>query len=31
LRFHSYFLNIVSQKLSHNPEDRILRGCQLES
>jgi 5'-phosphate synthase pdxT subunit len=29
LRFHSYFLNMVSQKLSHNPEDRILRGRQL--
>jgi 5'-phosphate synthase pdxT subunit len=29
LRFHSYFLNMVSQKLSHNPEDGILRGSQL--
>jgi 5'-phosphate synthase pdxT subunit len=29
LRFHSYFLNMISQKLSHNPEDRILRGGQL--
>lgn len=29
LRFHSYFLNMVSQKLSHNPEERILRGRQL--
>jgi pyridoxal 5'-phosphate synthase pdxT subunit len=29
LRFHNYFLNMVSQKLSHNPEDRILRGGQL--
>jgi 5'-phosphate synthase pdxT subunit len=29
LRFHSYFLNMVSQKLSHNPEDRILQGSQL--
>ncbi|MGQ9546020.1 MAG: pyridoxal 5'-phosphate synthase glutaminase subunit PdxT [Dehalococcoidia bacterium] len=25
LRFHSYFLNMVSQKLSHNPGDGILR------
>ena len=31
LRFHSYFLDIVSQKLSHNPEDGILRGSQLGS
>jgi 5'-phosphate synthase pdxT subunit len=31
LRFHSYFLNIVSQKLSHNLEDGILRGSQLGS
>jgi len=31
LRFHSYFLNIVSQKPSHNQEDRILRGSQLVS
>jgi 5'-phosphate synthase pdxT subunit len=29
LRFHNYFLNMVRQKLSHNPEDRILRGSQL--
>ena len=29
LRLHSYFLNMVSQKLSHNPEDGILRGSQL--
>jgi 5'-phosphate synthase pdxT subunit len=29
LRFHSYFLNMVSQKLSHNPEDRILQSSQL--
>jgi len=29
LRFHSYFLNMVSQKLSHNPEDGTLRGSQL--
>jgi 5'-phosphate synthase pdxT subunit len=31
LRFHSYFLNMVSQKLSHNPEDGILQGSQLRS
>ena len=31
LRFHSYFLNIVSQKLSHNPENGILRGSRLSS
>ena len=31
LRFHSYFLNMVSQKLSHNPEDGILRGNKLRS
>jgi 5'-phosphate synthase pdxT subunit len=31
LRFHNYFLNMVSQKLSHNPEDRILQGSQLVS
>jgi 5'-phosphate synthase pdxT subunit len=31
LRFHSYFLNTVSQKLSHNPEDGILRGSRLGS
>jgi 5'-phosphate synthase pdxT subunit len=30
LRFHSYFLNMVNQKLSHNP-DGILRGSQLGS
>jgi len=29
LRFHSYFLNMVSKKLSHNPEDGILQGSQL--
>ena len=29
LRFHSYFLNMVSQKLSPNPEAGILRGSQL--
>ncbi|HXZ95198.1 MAG TPA: pyridoxal 5'-phosphate synthase glutaminase subunit PdxT [Dehalococcoidia bacterium] len=31
LRLHSYFLNIVSQRLSHNPEDGILRGSRLSS
>jgi len=31
LRFHSYFLNMISQKLPHNPEDRILQGSQLGS
>jgi 5'-phosphate synthase pdxT subunit len=31
LRFHSYFLNMVSQKMSHNPEDAILRGNQCMS
>jgi len=31
LRFHSYFLSMVSQKLSRNPEDRILQGIQLGS
>ncbi|MGA2670606.1 MAG: pyridoxal 5'-phosphate synthase glutaminase subunit PdxT [Dehalococcoidia bacterium] len=31
LRFHKYFLNMVSQKLSHNPEDGILRGSRLGS
>jgi len=31
LRFHSYFLSMVSQKPSHNPEDRILQGSQLGS
>jgi len=30
LRFHSYFLNMVSQKLSHNPEGGILRGSRLK-
>jgi len=29
LRFHSYFLNMVGQKLSYNPEDGILQGSQL--
>lgn len=28
LRFHSYFLDIISQKQSHNPEDEILRGSR---
>jgi 5'-phosphate synthase pdxT subunit len=31
LRFHSYFLNMISQKLSHDPADRILQGSQLVS
>jgi 5'-phosphate synthase pdxT subunit len=31
LRFHRYFLNMISQKLSHNPEDGILRGSRLGS
>jgi 5'-phosphate synthase pdxT subunit len=31
LRVHSYFLSMVSQKLSHNSEDRILQGSQLVS
>ena len=31
LRFHNYFLNMVSQELSHNPEDKILQGSQLGS
>ena len=29
LRLHSYFLNMVSKKLPHNPEDRILQSSQL--
>jgi len=29
LRFHSYFLNMVSQKLSRKPGDGILQGSQL--
>ena len=29
LRFHSYFLNMVSQRLSHNHGDEVLRGGQL--
>jgi len=31
LRFHSYFLSMVSQKLSYDPEDGILRGSRLGS
>ena len=31
LRFHSYFLNMVSQQMSHNSEDEILRGSRLGS
>ena len=31
LRFHSYFLNMVSQELSHNPEYEILQRSQLGS
>jgi 5'-phosphate synthase pdxT subunit len=31
LRFHSYFLNMVSQELSHNPKEGILQGSQLGS
>jgi len=31
LRFHSYFLNMVSQELSHNPKEGILKGSQLGS
>jgi len=31
LRFHSYFLNMVNQKLPHNPEDEILQGSRLGS
>ena len=31
LRFHSYFLSMVSQKLSHNPESKVLQGSQLGS
>jgi 5'-phosphate synthase pdxT subunit len=31
LRFHMYFLNIVSQKLSHNPEGGILPISRRES
>ena len=28
-RFHNYFLNMVDQKVSHEPEDRILQGNRL--
>ncbi len=31
LRFHSYFLNMVGQRLSQNPEDGLLRGGCLMS
>jgi 5'-phosphate synthase pdxT subunit len=31
LRFHSYFLNMVSQRLSQNSEDGLLRGGRLMS
>jgi 5'-phosphate synthase pdxT subunit len=31
LRFHSYFLNMVSQKLSYNSGDGVLRGSRLGS
>jgi 5'-phosphate synthase pdxT subunit len=31
LRFHSYFLHMVSQKPSRNPDDEILRGSRLVS
>jgi 5'-phosphate synthase pdxT subunit len=31
LRFHSYFLNMVSRKLTHNSEGVILHGSQLVS
>ena len=30
-RFHSYFLDMVSQQLQHNHEDRILPGSDLRS
>lgn len=30
-RFHSYFLDMVSQQLQHNHEDRILRGSDPRS
>jgi 5'-phosphate synthase pdxT subunit len=29
LRLHSYFLNMVGQRPSHNSEDRVLRGSEL--
>jgi len=28
-RLHNYFLNMVDQKVSHEPEDRILQGSRL--
>jgi 5'-phosphate synthase pdxT subunit len=28
-RFHNYFLNMVDQKVSHEPEGRILQGSRL--
>jgi len=28
LRFHNYFLNMVDQKVSHNPENVILQGSK---
>ena len=31
LRFHSYFLNMVSRRLSHNDRDGVLRSSQLGS
>jgi len=31
LRFHSYFLNMVSRRLSHNDRDGVLRSGQLGS
>ncbi len=31
LRFHSYFLDMVSQRSSRNSEDRVFRGSQLGS
>lgn len=31
LRFHSYFLNMVNQRCSHNRESEILRGSQFRS
>jgi 5'-phosphate synthase pdxT subunit len=30
-RFHSYFLNMASQKMSQNPGDGVLRGSQLRA
>jgi 5'-phosphate synthase pdxT subunit len=31
VRFHSYFLNMISQKPSHNNRDTVLRGSQFGS